>query len=932
MEFAWYEFLPKLLNMSLTASVIILFLLLIRFCMRKAPKIFSYMLWGIVLFRLICPVSVESRLSVFNLFDTPVTESGVMEYIPENVVHTEYPHVSLPVPAVNAVINEALPKGKEQLVADPLEAYVSIATYLWMIGAAAMITVSVVKLMKLKRLLIGSVHVKDNIYLADHIDSPFVIGLFYPKIYLPSNLDEREQEFVLLHEKHHIFRGDHFFKLLSFLALCIHWFNPLVWTAFILSGKDMEMSCDEAVMKKIGSDIRADYSASLLRFATGRKIIAGTPLAFGEGDTKARVKNVMKYKKPALWLIAVAIIVCLAVCLCFLTNPMEPKDTNIILPEEVYRVSEVVYSAPQYSFVMDLQNAPSYRITSDLRLFESTGTAISSQQPNSLEWSLCGVLSEISLTKKTFDALFDTNDYVVWQSSKAELIRSNNKTAWRVFCDTNNVERFYYVLEQQNGDMYLCFGYPDPEGETDPASDDSHIRWLFHLSPADSYESSVEGTISADMTAVQRNKRIYYFNDSVEPVIKPSVILDDTTNTFQFTFSMFSSYIANGTYKLDNDRLILRTNDGFDYIYVFDVVDDTFIFDADSSSRIPTYTYAVGEDSQCPVPDGAVFTLSGKAEQDVPTNKDDSSSTDSEVSTGPISVTNYYDRIPISSEDFHDTLDAAISDAIHARYKSDLPDGLIHVESHKILLNGIACGVSKEGEEELAINENILYLIVMYKTYAAYDGTLTEVESRVIPTYLRISQKGKGPYALEEYWEPRDGSLFHEDIYEKFPKETADQAINGQKDYIVQLDAECRSKALVIMNRGGSLSDHIASLLEIICSSPALSSSPAAYIEEHKVSYLELVEYDEFTLRYCFSEFLKGGQTDLRGHIMAAACREIMEKWQEKMPIAQTASFSGQDWFNAFVIYSEKLLDEHGEMYLEKYNPGSWLLMQMLDQ
>lgn len=347
----FYTFMPKLFNMSLTASVAIVLVILLRLLLKKVPKVISYALWGVVLFRLLCPMSIGSNFSVYNLFDAPAQESGtissVIEYVPSNIVHTEYPSVALPVPGISDVINEALPQGQEQLVADPLEAPMSITTYIWMIGVLVMVIYSIVSYIRLRRKLSVVVPLRDNIFIADDIKSPFVVGLFRPKIYLPCNLGDKEQEYIILHEQHHIKRLDHVMKALAFLALAIHWFNPLVWVAFILASKDMEMSCDEAVIRKIGGDVRADYSASLLTLATGRRIIAGTPLAFGEGDTKGRINNLSKWKKPAVWVVLVAVVACVVLAVCLLTNPSQTRDTmkwaQSLSVEDVASADLVVY-------------------------------------------------------------------------------------------------------------------------------------------------------------------------------------------------------------------------------------------------------------------------------------------------------------------------------------------------------------------------------------------------------------------------------------------------------------------------------------------------------------------------------------------------------------------------------------------------------------
>ena len=318
--------LPTILNMTLTSSVVILFVLLARLVLKKAPKAFSYTLWGVVLFRLLCPVSVTTDFSLLGLFDTPAVENtqhtSAVEYIPYDIVHTHDLEIQLPIPpAINGAVNEVLPQEHAELGADPLEGEFAIGSMVWLLGVSAMVIYSTVSYIRLRRKLIGAVVLRDNIYLADGIGSPFVMGIFRPKIYLPSTLSEQEQGYIILHEQHHVRRGDHIIKVLAFIALCIHWFNPLVWVAFVLSSKDMEMSCDEAVVKKLGVGIRTDYSASLLSLATGRRIIAGTPLAFGEGDTKSRIKNMINWKRPKAWITIVAAVICVAVVAACAANP-----------------------------------------------------------------------------------------------------------------------------------------------------------------------------------------------------------------------------------------------------------------------------------------------------------------------------------------------------------------------------------------------------------------------------------------------------------------------------------------------------------------------------------------------------------------------------------------------------------------------------------
>lgn len=334
-----YSIAPFILNVSITGTVVIVFVLLLRLFLKRSPKILSYALWSVVLFRLLCPVSFSSDLSVFTVLDAPVKPTNdavsVMEYIPERIVHLEYPEVDLPVPVISGIINEKLPSGDYQLGADPLEGDSIVAFYCWLNGVAVMLSYVILSYAVLRLRLIGTVSLRDNIRLADRIASPFVFGLIRPKIYLPSSPAASEREYIILHEQFHIRRGDHIWRLLAFLALSLHWFNPFVWLAFVLSEKDMEMSCDEAVIGKLGDGIKADYARSLLTLSAGKRGLLRTPLAFGENAVTGRIKNLANMKKPAAWIVCMTVLLCLTAAFSLLANPK--------LYEEVIRVDSQYY-------------------------------------------------------------------------------------------------------------------------------------------------------------------------------------------------------------------------------------------------------------------------------------------------------------------------------------------------------------------------------------------------------------------------------------------------------------------------------------------------------------------------------------------------------------------------------------------------------------
>ena len=320
-----YELFPAVLNMSITASVAAVVIIVLRRIFKDMPKIIFYMMWLVVLFRLLCPVSIPSNFSVLNVLDMPSYGTGNvtnrMEYVPTDIVHSEYPEVDLPVPLVSDIVNHFLPQGREQLSADSLEAPVAFATDIWLIGIAVIMAYGIYSYIKLRRKLSEAVKCKDNIYLCDHIASPFVIGIIKPKIYLPSSISENEQKYIILHEQYHIKRFDYIVKLIAFTALSIHWFNPFIWLSYDLLCKDMEMSCDEAVVAKLGIKIRSDYSRSLLNLTIGKHIFAGAPLAFGEGDTSIRINNLYNYRKPKTAVFIAVAAFCALFAVALLLNP-----------------------------------------------------------------------------------------------------------------------------------------------------------------------------------------------------------------------------------------------------------------------------------------------------------------------------------------------------------------------------------------------------------------------------------------------------------------------------------------------------------------------------------------------------------------------------------------------------------------------------------
>lgn len=288
----------NIVRMSLSALVVIAAVCLVRLLLLKGPRKFCYILWLAVLIRLLCPFTFTAQVQL-------QPQQLDRELV---AMWTEYSQGS-----ETTEDKAGVQPGPER--ESPVLDAASIFAHIWLLGMLVMAAYCAFSLIRLKKMLTVAVPLESGIYIADHIGAPFVVGLLRPKIYIPSDLSEGEREYILAHEKHHIRRGDHFAKLLGFAALTVHWFNPLAWLAFRLFVKDMEASCDEAVLSKLGEEVRSDYSQSLLNLAIGRKTPVWMPLAFGE-DTKGRIKNVLRWKKPSLAGAACAAAVSVVVLAC----------------------------------------------------------------------------------------------------------------------------------------------------------------------------------------------------------------------------------------------------------------------------------------------------------------------------------------------------------------------------------------------------------------------------------------------------------------------------------------------------------------------------------------------------------------------------------------------------------------------------------------
>ena len=447
------ELFLKIINMSISASWLVLAVLILRFALKKAPKWVNVLLWGIVAVRLICPFSFESALSLIPSAET----------IPLNIGMDTTPTINSGINAINNAVNPIISQSNTPMAgasANPLQITIGIYEYIWIFGMIALALYTAISYLRLCRKVDTAIRYKNNIFQSENVSSPFVLGIIKPRIYLPFNMNGQDLEHVVAHEQAHIHRKDHWWKPLGFLLLTIHWFNPLMWLAYVLLCRDIELACDEKVIKELGNEQRADYTQALVSCSVNRRMIAACPLAFGEVGVKERVKSVMNYKKPAFWIVILASISCAAVAVCFLTNPV---SKNTIVMGANYDIEEVLYAVTvgdEISTEPPLQ----YCVTADYHLYY--------QQTEGKDWNYLGALIPYKLTNDELNQYMPIDDMrknlKVRQITDAYILKAEN-------------DNFYLVFQTKDGKTYLAYGWEDVGERGQAGSDDTRLRRLYLL-------------------------------------------------------------------------------------------------------------------------------------------------------------------------------------------------------------------------------------------------------------------------------------------------------------------------------------------------------------------------------------------------------------------------------------------------------------------
>jgi len=544
------ELFLKILNMSISASWVVLAVVVLRFALKKAPKWVNVLLWGMVAVRLVCPVSLES---VFSLLPSA-------EPIPEEIIFGPGFEVQTGVAIVDKSVNNYLDDRYFEGVTVPINYGLQVMTVLsviWLVGMAGLLIYTLFSYLRLRRKVNTAVLLRDNIFQSEAVGMPFVLGIFRPGIYLPFTIEVTDLEHVVAHEQAHIRRGDHLWKPLGFLLLTVYWFNPLLWLAYVLLCRDIELACDERVIKNLDNEQKACYSRALLTCSIGNgihgRLISACPLAFGEVGVKERVKSVMNYKRPGFWMIVLALISCLIVMVCFLTNP---KKNLLHAPEPFchgYQVEEVLYSDPQVAFSY-AEIPPCYQFTSDYGMFETENVLMDGVVVDG--WAQRqGVFKEFKITSENFDYYFaigGDGNRSDWSEFRADIDK-----AWKIDVENHDKSLFYYLIYTKQKEVYLACG--GNLGNVTQTGLKTRIGWLFQLARTD----------ILSVNAVSEGCNAY-----VEPAFYPE--------GFDWNYAELPSGIINSSGKL-----VIQTSLDVDTL----VVGEDYYRDYGNSAEIERNTY-----------------------------------------------------------------------------------------------------------------------------------------------------------------------------------------------------------------------------------------------------------------------------------------------------------------------------------------------------
>lgn len=909
------ELFLRVVNMSISASWLIAAVLVVRFAFKRAPKWLNVLLWGIVGVRLLCPFSIESALSLIPSAET----------IPQQVLTGPSFDIQTGIPQVDNRVNDYLGDRYYEGVTIPADnggSIMAVLAVVWLVGIALVLLYTAVSYWRLHRRVRTAFLLRDNLFQSEAISSPFVLGIIRPRIYLPVKLAERDMEHVIAHETAHIHRRDHWWKPLSFLLLTIHWFNPLMWLGYVLLCRDIELACDEKVIAKLGNEERADYTQALVSCSMDRRMIAACPLAFGEVGVKERVRSVLNYKKPAFWIILLSVLVCAAVAVCFLTDPEEGPDFGKVVSvsvgndetpvsdEGTARLIELLERYRKSDFTVgwddpNLDSVPVYIVFSDgshclLHYYYYNGF--------SLEKLLDGEGSYYAVL-------------TCWASD-------GSVDAWKMEEDFNEeFERWY-------GEYYanIPVTNPDPMDESDP-------------------EDGEDLEIDADPEA----EKLYDRNEAISAAILGHYGSDEPDGLIRVTsYKFFSNEMMSGTPTYQGGDPIMQETVYLTAYYAEYSVQNSELTLV-TASCIPTaITFTIGEDGAYilkdywAAPDGElhaaalyskfpvwivedVFALDymeeliAECEQKAMAVLNAANGNDSSDDTaGNVRISFFTDIMGCDGYIISESMGLWSSRSYYAvvdgrQWLLAESFGFGEADDYAIDFNGdgvteLVTNVQYGGDGAARVyvyqrKSDTIYMgtfstagLLNFDNWGA-NATWSEYNSEEGKFILHFAQKGGDEYGVIRTPNPWSFEFLE---YSTLAGDTHMDAAHSTTEINIEY------------------------LLSQIESSPAHSSNPSDYIAEHRAEFDGLVDYGVYALHYCFSEFLEGGQDGLRGHIMAAACREISEEWGEALLTAESSPITGQRWFDIIKANALRLAEQYSVDELEAMYPASYLLLIMM--
>ena len=519
----------QVLNISITASFLVLAIILYRLFARKAPKWVSVLLWGLVGLRLLLPFNIESAFSLIPSKNT----------VPTTITHDRYPAIDTGFGSIDEIVNPVISGSMEarpEHSANPMQVWITVLGWVWIGVMLCLLLYMAASFIYLRIKTSVKVERENNIYLCDYVKTPFILGIIKPEIYLPSYISDKDYPLVVAHERAHIKRLDHIWKPLGFLILSIYWFNPLLWIAYVLLCRDIESACDEKVISALSDNEKANYSEALLSLGIKSRAISACPLAFGEVSVKSRISAISRYKKPAAIAIVISLVFCIVFAVCFLTYK---KNKAVAIRQGVWYAGKVIGSTDINTSCDDV---PLFVFTENGELL------VESRNLADLSYVRLGKMNTAYVSKSEYESLFD--GVAFREGYNAEYFHNIIKAVWRITPSVSSgiEHKEVYLLSSEN-ELYM--GY----------ADDDKIGTL--------YELWFNETLPT---------YLYTLKYTSPEVNNAALILDSSNGTGRITFGDHSSYTALGTYEYKNSRLIFTTTDYFNLKLVFLDVGDALIY------------------------------------------------------------------------------------------------------------------------------------------------------------------------------------------------------------------------------------------------------------------------------------------------------------------------------------------------------------------